>query len=71
MPAFVLAFLSRLQFRSLFLITAAIFVIDLLIPDFIPFVDELLLGAMTLLLSAWKRREPRPSPPPVTHAPDR
>lgn len=58
MPALILAFLSRLRFRWLFLFTAAIFLFDLVIPDFIPFVDEILLGAATLLLSQWKRSEP-------------
>jgi len=61
MPALILAFLSRLRFRTLFLLSAAIFVADLLIPDFIPFVDEILLGALTLLFSAWKRRERPPA----------
>ncbi|MBK7042462.1 MAG: hypothetical protein IPH50_01320 [Rhodanobacteraceae bacterium] len=73
MPPFVLTFLAQLRFHNLFLITATIFVTDLLIPDLIPFVDEILLGAMTLLFSAWKRRrEPITSaPPPLPHAPDR
>ncbi|MBP6078688.1 MAG: hypothetical protein KA505_07770 [Xanthomonadales bacterium] len=73
MPAFILSFLAQLRFRTLFLVTATIFVTDLLIPDLIPFVDELLLGAMTLLFSAWKRRrEPiANAPPPLPHAPDR
>ncbi|MBI2399136.1 MAG: hypothetical protein HYV17_15230 [Xanthomonadales bacterium] len=55
MPTLVLAFLSRLRFRTLFVLTATIFLVDLLVPDFIPFVDEILLGALTLLFSAWKR----------------
>lgn len=69
MPAFILAFLSQLRFRTLFVLTAVIFVTDLLIPDVIPFVDEFLLAAATLLLASWKKRGPRPSPLP--HAPDR
>ena len=58
MPGLILAFLARLRFRALFVAVAAIFVADLLIPDLIPFVDEILLGATTLLLSRWKRTEP-------------
>ncbi|MBK6728773.1 MAG: hypothetical protein IPG63_16400 [Xanthomonadales bacterium] len=61
MPALILAFLSRLRFRTLFLFSAAIFIVDVLIPDFIPFVDEILLGALTLLFSAWKRGERPPA----------
>ena len=44
------------------------------IPDFIPFVDELLFGSLTLLFAAWKRDKQAASattPPPLPHAPDR
>lgn len=78
MPAFILAYLAQLRFRNLFLITAGIFVVDLLIPDLIPFVDELLFGSLTLLFAAWKRNKqtvptgtPQHTPPPLPHAPDR
>lgn len=67
MPQLILAFLSKLRFRTLFLVTATIFLVDLLIPDLIPFVDELLLGAGTLLLAAWQRR--RDSEPPAPPSP--
>ena len=53
----VLGFLSKLSFPRLFLITAALFVLDLAIPDFIPFADEILLGLGTLLLASWKKRK--------------
>lgn len=49
-------FAGRLRFPALFLVTAALFVVDLAIPDVIPFVDEVLLGLGTLLLGSWKRR---------------
>ena len=51
----ILAFADGLRFRQLFLLVGSLFLIDLVIPDFIPFADELLLGLLTLLLSAWKR----------------
>ena len=35
--------------------TAALFFLDLLIPDLIPFIDEVLLGLITLLLGMWKK----------------
>ena len=47
-------FASRLRFPQLFALTATLFAIDLLIPDLIPFVDEILLGLGTLLLANWK-----------------
>lgn len=46
---------GRLRFPQLFLLTLAIFVFDLLIPDAIPFVDELLLGLLALLFGSWRR----------------
>ena len=48
-------FLSGLRSSHLFLIAAALFVIDLLMPDPVLFLDELLLGVVTLLLARWKR----------------
>lgn len=74
MPAVILAFLARLRFRNLFLLTAAMFFVDLLIPDLIPFIDELLFGALTLLFASWKRDKqgvPTVAPPPLPNAPDR
>lgn len=51
----ILAFAGRLRFPTLFLITAGLFLFDLVIPDLVPFVDEILLGLGTLILSSWKR----------------
>jgi hypothetical protein len=55
-----LAFAARLRFPTLFWITAGIFVVDLLIPDFIPFADEVLLGLATLILSNLQKAPPIP-----------
>ena len=43
-------FASRLRFPQLFFLAAGLFLLDLLIPDLVPFVDEILLGLLTLLL---------------------
>ncbi len=51
----ILSFADGLRFRQLFLLIGSLFLLDLLIPDVIPFMDELLLGLLTLLLSAWKK----------------
>jgi len=59
----LLRFAARLRFPTLFLITAALFVLDVLIPDFIPFADEILLGLGTLVLASWKNRNLPPTPP--------
>jgi hypothetical protein len=47
---------SRLQFPKLLLLTAALFTVDLLFPDFIPFIDEILLGLTTIVLASIKKR---------------
>jgi hypothetical protein len=47
---------GRLRFPALFLLTALLFLVNLAIPDPLPFVDEILLGLATLLLGAWKDR---------------
>ncbi len=57
----VLGFLGRLSYPRLFAITAALFVIDLIVPDFIPLADEILLGLGSLLLANLKRRKTPPS----------
>lgn len=48
---------EKLRHPTLFWITATLFVIDLLVPDFVPFADEILLGLGTLLLSRWRVRD--------------
>lgn len=55
--AAVMRYASQLRFPQLFYFTAALFVIDLFVPDVLPFVDEILLGLATLLLAGWKRRK--------------
>jgi hypothetical protein len=54
-------FLGRLRFPQLFVLVALLFVTDLLIPDLIPFVDEILLALTTLALGSLQRPD---SPPP-------
>jgi len=49
-------YVSRLRFPQLFLLTAALFAIDVVVPDFIPFADEILLALATLLLGSWKKQ---------------
>ncbi len=63
----VTRFAAGLRFPTLFAITATLFVIDLIIPDVIPFVDEILLALGTLVLaSIRKRRVPTPEGSPRT-----
>lgn len=49
-----------LRFPRLAMLTIALFVADVLIPDFIPFIDEILLGLASLLLANLRRRPRQP-----------
>jgi hypothetical protein len=55
----LLRWAGGLRFPRLALLTGGLFVVDLLVPDFIPFIDEILLGLATLLLGNLRRRAPR------------
>ncbi|MCW4454059.1 hypothetical protein OK348_04540 [Flavobacterium sp. MXW15] len=63
----LLEWARKLRYPTLFKITAALFALSLLLPDPVPFVDEILFGLGTLLLANWKKRkaplEPRALPP--------
>ncbi|HEX9723200.1 MAG TPA: DUF6116 family protein [Vicinamibacteria bacterium] len=58
-------FASRLKFPYLFLLIAVLFAADLIIPDAIPFIDEMLLGLVAVLLGTWKERKSVDSKPPM------
>ena len=47
---------KRLRFPTLFFLIALLFVVDLIVPDFIPFVDEIILGLMTVVLGLLRER---------------
>lgn len=51
-----MAWARRLRHPTLFKLTAIAFAINLVVPDLIPFIDEILLGLGTLLLASWKDR---------------
>ena len=46
---------ARLRFPVLLLLTGACFAVDLLLPDGLPFLDELVLGLLTYVFASWKR----------------
>jgi len=58
---------ANMRFPQLFAFTGTLFVLDVLVPDLIPFVDELLLGLLTLMLATWRKE--RPSPPTQVEKP--
>ena len=51
----LIAYLTGLRFPVLFAVAAVLFIVDFLIPDVIPFVDEILLGLGAALLGSWKK----------------
>jgi hypothetical protein len=53
----IIGFLGRLSFPRLFVLAAGLWALDMVIPDFIPFIDELLLGIGTLLLASFRKRK--------------
>ena len=50
-----LAFADKLKFGNLFIIVVILFAIDLVVPDFIPLIDEIILGLLAILLANWKK----------------
>jgi uncharacterized protein DUF6116 len=49
-----LAYANKLKFKNLFLIVIGLFIVDLFIPDFIPLIDEIILGLLAIILANWK-----------------
>ena len=47
---------ARLRYPHLLLIAGAAVVLDLVLPDALPFLDELVLGLLTLLFATWRKR---------------
>lgn len=61
----VLGAARRLRYPKLLALTATLFVVDFLIPDPIPFLDEILLGLSTVLLASWRERKQIAAPDPA------
>ena len=53
-------FLSRLSFPKLFLLFAGLFALDAFVPDPIPFLDEVMLGILTIMLGTWRQKSRPP-----------
>ena len=64
-----LKYAGELRFPKLLLLTLVLFSVDLVVPDFIPFIDEILLGLVAALLATLKKKrraqiEVSTAPPP-------
>jgi hypothetical protein len=49
-------FAAGLRFPTLFALVGGLFLLDLIVPDAIPFMDEVMLALGTLLLGSLRRR---------------
>lgn len=64
-PKFVRRFLERRRFPTLMMIAAALFIGNLLLPDPIPFVDEILMLIATVAIgSVRSKKKPEEQQPP-------
>ena len=67
--ALISRFAGRLRYPTVFLLMGAVFLLDLLIPDALPFADEILLGLATVFLGALRAKDaPRDEPGEPTDA---
>ena len=48
-------YLGQLRSWQLLVLAAVLFVVDVVFPDPVPILDEVLLGVLTLFLAKWKK----------------
>ena len=60
---FPLSFLTGLRFPQLFVILAVLLLLDIILLDPVPGIDELLLGVMTLMIGRLKKSTSRVAAP--------
>jgi hypothetical protein len=53
----LMRYAANLRFPKLFLLIAVVFLLDVLVPDMIPFADEILFALLTVLLAMLKKRK--------------
>ena len=58
----LMRYAAGLRYPKLLALTAGLFILDLFIPDLIPWADEILLGLVSLLLAGFKQRRANDSP---------
>jgi hypothetical protein len=54
----LIGYLESLRFPWLLLLTAVLFLVSVLVPDALPFVDEIVLALIAALLARIKKRRP-------------
>jgi hypothetical protein len=59
-------FFGRLRFPQLVILFGALFALDLVIPDVIPFIDEIFFALLTALFASFRNRsQPAADEPPI------
>jgi len=53
----VMRFLGRLRYPTLFKLALLLMTVSWLVPDPLPFVDEILTAVLALLLANWRKKE--------------
>lgn len=64
-------FARRLRFPQLFAFVLILFLVDLAVPDMVPFLDEILFGLLTVLLGSLRSGEAGEAPPEKDVTPGR
>jgi hypothetical protein len=58
-------FASKLRYPQLFFVLVVLFLIDLVVPDMIPFADEVMLGLLAVLVGRMRKPRAEPERPPM------
>jgi len=58
LKARLLGYLESLRFPWLLLVTAVLFLVSVVIPDAFPFIDEIVLALVSVVLGRLKRKAP-------------
>jgi hypothetical protein len=62
--ALVNRLIPGIRYPWLLVLAASLFAIDLVVPDPIPLIDEVMLAVLTFLLASWRtRKDDEPAPP--------
>ena len=55
----IISYLESLRFPVLLIVAVVLFIVNVFVPDVVPFVDEVLLALVAVILSRLKRRPAR------------
>jgi hypothetical protein len=64
LTALINRLIPGIRYPWLFAILAGLFTIDLVVPDPVPLLDEVVLAVLTFLVASWRTRQDDERPPP-------